>query len=241
MARPADNLRLPLTDVGNAERLRRAWRQTLIFVPGMGWGFWTGAHWDFGDGVEERALERAKQLSALLRLEARAAERREFTEGDLARAVEREAAKKRPRFATPEEAAPILRQEQATARRDFAEQCGNEGRIRSALRLLKPLVQTPREELDADPAKLAARNGVLDLARVEAEERDPPEAEDVEERTARRRRWLALHDPWLRNTRTLGVHFDPEAECPRFDAFLELIQPDVAMRGYLLLLISTQN
>lgn len=67
------------------------------------------------------------------------------------------------------------------------------------------------DDLDADPFLLNCRNGVLDL------------------RTGR----LRPHDPGLMLTKMAGTAYDPQAAGPDFAKFLERVQPDPDMRGYL--------
>jgi P4 family phage/plasmid primase-like protien len=64
---------------------------------------------------------------------------------------------------------------------------------------------------DATPYHLATPNGVVDLRTLELL---PPQAE-------------------YRNTRITGASYDPTAQCPRFLAWLEQMQPDPAVREFL--------
>lgn len=64
---------------------------------------------------------------------------------------------------------------------------------------------------DRDNFLLNCRNGVLDLATGE----------------------LRPHGPGLRMTHLSGAEFDAEAQAPKFQKFLERVQPDPEMRAYL--------
>lgn len=73
-------------------------------------------------------------------------------------------------------------------------------------------VHVERDELDAHPRLWAAGNGVIDLMSGE----------------------FTGHDPDLLLTSGSDVIYDPEATCPRFDAFLAEILPDADVRDYVL-------
>jgi len=74
----------------------------------------------------------------------------------------------------------------------------NIGQIRAAIEMAKTRVQIPLARLDADDHLLGVQNGVLNLDTLELE----PNARD------------------LYITRQANVTFDPQATCPKFDAFL---------------------
>jgi putative DNA primase/helicase len=67
------------------------------------------------------------------------------------------------------------------------------------------------DEVDVDPWLLNAQNGTIDLRTGE----------------------LRPHDPRDLITRVCGAAYDPNAEAPRFQRFLEEVQPDPAVRSYL--------
>jgi putative DNA primase/helicase len=66
-------------------------------------------------------------------------------------------------------------------------------------------------DLDREPHLLGAQNGVVDL-------RDGS---------------FRPHSPDVLITRSCACDFDPEATCPTFERFLEEVQPDPDVRGYL--------
>lgn len=66
-------------------------------------------------------------------------------------------------------------------------------------------------ELDADPMLINCTNGVLDLRTMK----------------------LGGHDPALLLTKVTRAAYRPDAEGPEFARFLELVQPDDAMRAFL--------
>ena len=88
----------------------------------------------------------------------------------------------------------------------------NQARLRAmiAMAALHESVAVQPEELDADPWLLNLPNGTLGLAMGTLR---PHRREDL-------------------LTRLAPVAFDPDADCPTWRAFLERVQPDGAVRGY---------
>ena len=90
---------------------------------------------------------------------------------------------------------------------------GNKNRLDPALELAKvdPRLQVSAADLDREPHLLGTRNGVVNL-------RDGS---------------FQPHSQSVLVTRSVDCDFIPDAQCPRFLAFLEEVQPDPEMRGYL--------
>lgn len=225
----ADRLGLEECDDDNAERLRRAFGDDLLFVTGKGWGVWTGARFDFDNG-KHLARRVGMRLRELVKAEAEAADRRDIDEVTLERAARLEVKKgaARARFMDPQGALKVLRAEDRARLLKHATKCGNRDKINAALELLEAKQLAELDTLDADPWRVAALNGVIDLRAACGE---APEAEIEEERLERAAGWLAPPDRALRNTRTLGVEYDPAAECPAFLRHLELITGEQAEDG----------
>ena len=87
------------------------------------------------------------------------------------------------------------------------------GRIESLLSMAQSeaTVASTQRFLDTDPWLLNCENGILDLQTGQ----------------------LGPHDPEKRCTRIVSVPFDPAATCPRWEAFLERVIPDVEVRAFL--------
>lgn len=83
--------------------------------------------------------------------------------------------------------------------------------LREMLDLAEPAAFTPADIFDVDPFLFNCANGTIDLRTGELR---PHVAADL-------------------LTRISPVAFDPAAKCPRFDAFLERVQPDPEMRAFL--------
>ena len=74
-----------------------------------------------------------------------------------------------------------------------------------------PVMRMAQATFDGDPLKLNCRNGVVSLSSGE----------------------LIPHDPEQRMTLQISASYDPEARAPRWEKFLEQVQPDPQMRDYL--------
>ncbi len=75
----------------------------------------------------------------------------------------------------------------------------------------EPSVAITVDRLDADPWLLNVENGMIDL-------RDGT---------------LRPHERSDRITRRIGIAYDPDIACPRFEQFLAEVQSDESMRGYI--------
>lgn len=74
-----------------------------------------------------------------------------------------------------------------------------------------PNVSRCMDDFDTDPFKFNCKNGTIDL----------------------RTGYLLPHAREDDNTKRSEIEYDPNAECPLFDTFLERILPDAALRGFL--------
>jgi len=94
-----------------------------------------------------------------------------------------------------------------------ASKLGNMARITPAIDLAKvhrDLI-IPISQLDREPYLLGTTNGIVDL-------RDGS---------------FRPHSPEIFVTRSVSCHFNPDAQCPTFFEFLEVVQPDPEMRAFL--------
>jgi putative DNA primase/helicase len=83
-------------------------------------------------------------------------------------------------------------------------------RIKAAIELARPHVEIPLADLDANVWLLNVQNGTIDL------------------RTSQ----LLPHNPADLITKIAPVTFDPEATCPKWDAFLARVLPHSPLRDY---------
>ncbi|WP_018634391.1 DNA primase family protein [Neomegalonema perideroedes] len=231
---PSVRAKLPFNDWGNAQRLLAVAGDDLQYVVGRGWGVWNGAFYDFEAGEHAARRLAVERLGQALRDEAWAVSRGAVGPERLAE-VEAEI---RSRADGAQMTAEEVREEalgeiagkRGRALLQWAGKCGNVGKVESALKLAAPHRLIAIDDLDATPSRIVTQNGVLDLDAAGA---PGPEAEEAEELAQRARRWLRRHDRAMLNTRVLGCGFDPAADCPEFEAFMGLIQPNPEIRAFL--------
>lgn len=195
--------RLPLTDLGNAQRFVLRHGDAFLWVPEWGWLAWDGKRWNRhqADGLLAKAVH---ATTMAIREEAASIE---GTEHDVL--VPRDDPKAKPLSAhirawgkSSQSAAHI-----ACIARSSA---GNPG-------LVGPYLTASADDFDVDPMLLNVGNGTLRF--VKADEGDYVR--------------FTPHDRADRITRLAPVDYDPDAACPAYDAALERVQPDAAMRRHL--------
>lgn len=236
-------LKFELNDYGNAQRLRIYHGTDLLHVTGLGWHVWDGRSWVqdddgklvglraddvarkirqeawlIGEGTEEETLvttvrRDAPRMAALLALggDLDAAERKEL------RALEDAAA-----------LAPAARNRLAGLRRPhlrFARISGNAAAGTNLCAIATRYLTADKDSLNPEPLAVCAGNRTLRF--VPAPE-DPGGEFD---------RWFVLVDTEHRRedriTRRLAVDWVPGAEAVVFEAFLERILPDPAVRDFI--------
>ena len=196
-------------DIGNADRLIARHGADLAYHPALGWHVWTGAHWD-GETGDLEAQKKAQATARAIYVEARA-----FPPPDEARlraqAVERGLADD----ALEAWVEKKMKGHQALvdAHLRFAKSSGNSGKISAMLAEAAPHRVRRPEAFDALPFAFNARNKTIHLS-----------PKGVSVRPHHRGDLL---------TKMGGCAFDGDATCPAFTAFLEAVQPDPVMRGFL--------
>lgn len=119
-------------------------------------------------------------------------------------------------------------EKRVVGRRRFAVSSGNASRTAAMVALAEPHLTRPVGDFDANPLMVAVRNGVLIFSR----EADP----DCPDPDVTRWRGAVSFRPHRRDdliTKVMPVDYDPEARCPRWDAFLARFQPKEHMRRFL--------
>lgn len=221
---------LQFNDEDNAARILAVHGADLVFVNGRGWAVWDGHRFSLRAG-ELGAREIGHRLRAIVQEEAEWARRDwEVTPEDVLRFMEA-CERKRPPviFRTPEDAISEMRSEFAGRLYAHATKCGNVAKVKSALEACQHQRRAEILDMDADPHAFVVPNGQIDLRAVAAWER--PAACEPEEELAARRSWLRPVDRAKLPTRVAGVPYDPAAKCPEWEAFMELIVPDAAIRA----------
>jgi putative DNA primase/helicase len=239
----AEGAAFDLNDDGNARRFCLYFGHDVIFVPRVGWFVWAGTHWA-ADRDEIAVRRKAQALSQLVKREVMAVSvtRRE------AEALAREGGLQSERAGLVRQGAPDGRLPEAAAarvaaidaelaaiarirkrlgdlraaHRRFALQSGNSARMKSAREEASVRLSVALDRLDAAPLEINTASGVVRLSVTREGDRRYSEAQ------------LVAHAREQLITKLAPVTYNPDAECPLFDAFFERIQPDPEMRRFLL-------
>jgi putative DNA primase/helicase len=234
-----------LNDDGNGQRFALYFGEDLMWVPRVGWFCWNGMVW--ASDPDELAVKRKSQMVSPLvkrevffvRLSDRQMEaldrqsglqdemdllvRQKGDDGKYPADVQIQVDRINVQLALIAATKKTLSDLRASHRR-FAVQTGNSARMKSmreeaAVRLARPLDQLDAGELDVN-----TQSGMVRF-------RSRTDIETGQKIAS----WLVL--PHARDqllTKIMPVNADHTAECPRFDAFFARIQPDGAMRKFLL-------
>lgn len=220
-------------DTDNGRRLIRWYGDDILMVRDVGWHSWTGKVWAQLGGTD--AVHRlAQQLARNIAVEAEvmyptATERRLIAAADAAAAIDKARRTGADEAAIHEgKAAHTALSTRRTRRRAFALSCGNGARLAQIITQAAPHLTIGVEQIDANPLLLNLENGTLVFEEVEDLECPDPDT--------RRLKWevrLKPHDRADRCAKVAPAVFDPDADCPRWLAFLELVQPAPAIKAFL--------
>ncbi len=196
----------PHTHVANGARIVQQHAETLRFVSGGVWMFWTGTHWG-RDTTKKDAIVSGvvKELSHRIRDEADTL----MVMADVKAAAAQ----------TKDGGVDLVKEEeadalyaQAEARRKWAAASEHRTILESSLHFAKGELRADYGEFDADPMLFNCLNGTLDL----------------------RNGTLRAHIPDDRITRLAPVNFDPAATCPTIGRFMhEMFNGDTAMVAFI--------
>lgn len=235
----------PLNDYGNGQRFYCHFGEDVLWVPRVGWFVWSGTRWE-KDADEIEARRRAQQLGALIEREVpylilddwqmeklgqlravriRARELDAIIElgGDSAEAAKTERDSLAPRLADLTNLEKVLTAKRKD-HRGFARTSGNSARIQAVMTEAQTSLAKPLDSLDARPLDVNCLSGVLRFSVDGGPGTGHARMSDLE---------VLDHSRDLYATKIMPVLHDPEATCPAFEGYLERIQPDKQMRGFL--------
>lgn len=248
-----EGARFPLNDTGNGKRFALYCGMDAMVVPRVGWHVWDGRRWKLdpddiivrrhAQGVQERIVREIPFLTledwqqreiaeeAGVRVRA-AALRAELADGGLSPEQEVELEDLNQRLTWIRK----LKDRKSAMKSDhrtFAKSSGNKAKIDAML--TEATVELAREvdDLNADPLSVNTETSLLRFAvsgggdsgfsrTAEMSTHDHDREFPIEGRRA----------PQL-ITQMMPVAYDPAAQCPQFEAFLERVQPSAEMRAFL--------
>lgn len=216
--------RLPRNDIGNGERFRRRFGSNVTNVTGAGWHCYDGArHKREMDDPPPNVMQRVHDMVAAIQAEADALQ--------LHLKEDREAQEAGGKIDSQKslEEREKADAEKEAAHRKWGISSGNSARIDGALRQARPYLTRDVEQMDPEPFVINCANGTLDLW---PEPEEPPDYDGCSDE--------GLPPPILRPhrradliTRLAPVKWNPAATGAKWQAFLEMIQPEEEMRLYL--------
>ncbi|MDS9467336.1 phage/plasmid primase, P4 family [Paracoccus sp. MBLB3053] len=241
--------RQPLNDIGNGCRFRIHFGENLLFVSQVGWFVWDGARWkrdpEISRDCSPLVRSRAHQMSGLIEKEIdwlQPSKRdRQLLEEERklrSRRIEIEAM---PDYAGDETLIDELGQigtrlrtidgalkthKSLIGRRlTHAKNAGNSGPMSNMIGEARVMLAHAVDEMDKGDLDVNTLSGVLRFTRIPGDPENGMSAMSHVE--------LVAHDRAQLLTKVMPVAYDPDAKCPRFDEFLQQIQPNIEMRKFL--------
>jgi putative DNA primase/helicase len=237
----------PLNDVGNGMRMIEHFGPDLVYVARVGWHLWTGTRF-LVDPDEISVRRMAHKLSDLI---AKETWYLPISEEDSVILADGEEAQReldalgvvRAKDRTPDQVdleafyTQVLRRaKEVKDRRDksigrrltHAKNAGNSNAIKNLLGEAAAIIARPLDQLDASALEVNTQSGVLRFSTRPGEDEggaNPPHPVAMVD--------LVAHDRAQLLTKIVPVDYDPTARAPRFQAFLDRIQPLPEMRRYL--------
>lgn len=242
------------SDTDNGERLRRHFGQDLAVMAQEGtaggdWLCWTGSHWDLAAGAA-RARLIVQKLGGRIGLEASylqltPEEAKAVRKGKKAAAKdEGERSAEDRKAIEAKTAAERMLDQRKGRRRAFAVTSKNKARMEAALECAAPHLRRPPDLFNPGRVKFATQTHTIHLSRVVDDE-----CED--DSITRFRATLHVEaghrrEDWI--TSVVPTAYDPDAQAPRWRAFMEEMLPDAEKRrtvqqfaGLGLLAVPVQN
>lgn len=241
--------REPLNDLGNARRFVIHFGDDILFVSQVGWFVWDGSRWRKDDEISRDVSPliraRAHKVSSLILQEIdwlQPSDRdRKLLEEEMELKVRRREIESKPGYAADEalmkeladiagrmrglEVALKSHRSLIGRRLTWAKDAGNSTRIAHMIAEARVMLARAVDDMDRGALDVNTLSGVLRFTRIP----NDPEAG----MTGMSSFELVPHDRAQLLTKIMPVVYDPEAKCPRFDSFLEQIQPNIEMRRFL--------
>ena len=235
----------PETDIANGRRFLYRFGEDVFFLPRVGWHAFNGAYWVedrpevkidpmLHEAAEAIALEPGcvpifgNEKAAIEAMEASQAVLLRLEDADGENAAIKAEKKAHEQTITAGLKAVKAISDRRKSRARFAKTSAGVSRINAMRETAKPYVAKDARDLNPDPLVLNCLNGTLRFE--SAEDLDCPDPD------ATRHIWEARLCPHERKdliTKCAAVDYRPGQDTPRFDAFLERVQPDPEIRSFL--------
>jgi putative DNA primase/helicase len=202
----------PMTELGLIERFVQRQKHRLKYCEAIGWLLWNKTSWT-RIGALGAAISAGHEVVRAIQDEAESIRDTEFDE-----VVALKPGKKKDDEPTEVWLSDLL------------EQFGRASETKAKMTLhehAEPYLAVEVDQLDADPFMINVLNGTLVVRR----EWLTPLPAAWRQVNAHIR--LKPHEQADLITKIMPVRFDADAECPRYDKFLEVVQPSDAMRDFL--------
>lgn len=241
--------REPLNDIGNGHRFRIHFGADILFVSQVGWFVWDGARWkrdpeisrDCSPLIRGRAhkmsslieqeihwLQPSKRDRQLLQEERDLRKRRIEIEGITGYGADEALMKELADIAgrlRGLDAALKSHKSLIGRRLTHAKNAGNSGPMSNMINEARVMLAHAVDDMDRSDLDVNTLSGVLRFTRIPG---DPANGmSPMSDAT------MISHDRAQLLTKVMPVEYDPQAQCPRFDAFLQQIQPNIEMRRFL--------
>jgi len=241
--------RQPLNDIGNGHRFRIHFGENIRFVSQVGWFVWDETRWkrdpeisrDCSPLIRGRAhqmsgliekendwLQPSKRDRRLLAKERELRKRRSEIEADPGHSGDEALMTELGHIASQLRSidAALKTHKSLIGRRlTHAKNAGNSGPMTNMINEARVMLAQAVDDMDKGDLDVNTLSGVLRFKRIPGDpENGMSPMSDVE---------LVPHDRAQLLTKVMPVEFDPEAKCPRFDEFLQQIQPNIEMRRFL--------
>ncbi|SDC30490.1 putative DNA primase/helicase [Sphingomonas sp. YR710] len=213
---------LPQTDLGNLERFLKRYGRDFIYVEAWGWLAWDGRRWSremalaaLGRAIQDtmRAIQEEAKLIAESGI---APEPLEMWDAAQKAAHKLEHAGKLDRVISMKRGVITLLSDTIAKWGRTSEGAGH---IKCIAGMAEARLSRGVADFDTDPLLVCVGNGTLIFTRGDG--------------TTKASVVLGPHRRADLMTRMATADYRPEATCPAYDAFLERVQPDAAMRDFL--------
>jgi putative DNA primase/helicase len=247
-----EGAKLPQNDTGNGLRFALYCGEYAMFVPRVGWHIWDGKRWKLDpDGIAVRRHAQAIQDHIIQeiphvvledwQLETIATEPALRRQHEDLSAIDVDARTTEQKIALEDLAQKLIwirklkdrKSGMKSDHRSFAKTTGNKGRIDAMLTESTTSLSRDIEDLDADPLTVNTESGILRFSVSGGQNEGYSRMAEIACVPHVREMMVEGKARPQVITKLVPAQYDPTATCPRFDAFLQRVQPDQEMRLFL--------